>query len=95
VPKKSKKKRNGTKPEGKAAHKPEPKETGSKSTMGGERPAQNGKNRPMLRAIRITQEILDAAKTYKKSTGISFYLLGLEAITDRLEKEGFLKKATQ
>ncbi len=47
--------------------------------------------RPMLRAIRVTPELLAAAKEYKKATGKSFYALGLEAIMERLEKEGFLK----
>ncbi len=53
----------------------------------------NPKGKPMLRAIRVTPEMLDAAKAYKKATGVSFYALGLESITDRLAKEGFLKKA--
>lgn len=58
---------------------------------------QNGekKSAHLIRAIRVSQEVLDAAKAYKKSTGISFYQLGLEAITDRLTKEGFLKKGGQ
>ena len=51
------------------------------------------KEKPMLRAIRVTPEVLGAAKAYKKTTGVSFYALGLESITDRLTKEGFLKKA--
>lgn len=51
------------------------------------------KRKPMLRAIRVTPEVLNAAKSYKKSTGMSFYALGLESIADRLAKEGFLKKA--
>lgn len=50
------------------------------------------KERPMLRAIRVTPEMLDAAKEYKKATGKSFYALGLEAITERLVKEGYLKE---
>lgn len=50
------------------------------------------KERPMLRAIRVTPELLDAAKEYKKTTGKSFYALGLEAITERLVKEGYLKE---
>lgn len=52
------------------------------------------RERPMLRAIRVTAELLAAAKEYKKATGKSFYALGLEAITERLEKEGFLKGST-
>lgn len=50
------------------------------------------KERPMLRAIRVTPELLEAAKEYKKASGKSFYALGLEAITERLVKEGFLKE---
>ncbi|MBI5245502.1 MAG: hypothetical protein HY922_17710 [Elusimicrobia bacterium] len=49
--------------------------------------------KPMLRAIRVTQEVLDAAKAYKKATGKSFYALGLEAITEVLKHEGYLKTA--
>ncbi len=51
------------------------------------------KEKPMLRAIRVTPEVLEAAKAYKKAKGVSFYALGLESISDRLTKEGFLKKA--
>lgn len=47
----------------------------------------------IIRAIRITQEILDAAKAYKKESGVSFYTLGYEAISERLVREGFLKVA--
>ncbi len=53
------------------------------------------KGRPMLRAIRITPELLEAAKAYKKVTGVSFYRLGLEAITDRLVKEGYINRPTE
>lgn len=49
------------------------------------------KERLMLRAIRVTPELLEAAKDYKKATGKSFYALGLEAIMERLVKEGYLK----
>ena len=49
--------------------------------------------KPLLRAIRVTQEVLDAAKAYKKATGKSFYALGLEAITEVLKREGYLKAA--
>lgn len=49
--------------------------------------------KPIIRAIRVTQEILDAAKAYKKATGTSFYTLGFEAISDRLKREGYLKRA--
>ena len=45
----------------------------------------------LVRAIRVTPEILAAAKAYKKEKGVSFYRLGLEAISNRLKKEGFLK----
>lgn len=49
--------------------------------------------KPIIRAIRVSQELLDAAKTYKKATGTSFYTLGFEAISDRLKREGYLKAA--
>lgn len=49
--------------------------------------------KPIIRAIRVTQELLDAAKAYKKATGTSFYSLGFEAISDRLKREGYLKPA--
>jgi hypothetical protein len=49
--------------------------------------------KPLLRAIRVTQEVLDAAKAYKKATGKSFYALGLEAITEVLKREGFIEVA--
>ncbi len=45
----------------------------------------------IIRAIRVTQEMLDAAKEYKKVSGVSFYRLGEECITERLVKEGYLK----
>lgn len=48
-------------------------------------------SRPMLRAIRVTPELLEAAKAYRKEKGISFYQLGLDAISDRLKSEGYLK----
>lgn len=47
--------------------------------------------KPIVRAIRVSQELLDAAKAYKKATGTSFYTLGFEAISDRLKREGYLK----
>ena len=47
----------------------------------------------MVRAIRVTAEVLAAAKTYKKEKGVSFYRLGLEAISDRLKREGYMKAA--
>lgn len=49
--------------------------------------------KPIVRAIRVSQELLDAAKTYKKATGTSFYTLGFESISDRLKREGYLKAA--
>lgn len=47
------------------------------------------KERLMVRAIRVTPALLEAAKAYKKASGKSFYALGLEAITERLVREGF------
>lgn len=47
--------------------------------------------KPIVRAIRVSQELLDAAKAYKKATGTSFYSLGFEAISERLKREGYLK----
>ncbi|MBI2069487.1 MAG: hypothetical protein HYT79_02715 [Elusimicrobia bacterium] len=54
---------------------------------------QNAKpeDRPIVRAIRITAPILEAAKKLKAEKGISFYRLGLEAISARLVNEGYLK----
>jgi len=49
--------------------------------------------KPIIRAIRVSQDLLDAAKAYKKATGTSFYTLGFEAISDRLKREGYLKAA--
>lgn len=86
--KKSKKKESGIKSESKET----PALVPDKSA---EAERRNGKEKPIIRAIRVTQEILDAAKAYKKAKGVSFYALGLEAISDRLVKEGFLKKADQ
>lgn len=48
-------------------------------------------SKPIIRAIRVTQVILDAAKAYKKATGTSFYTLGHDTIRERLVKEGYLK----
>ena len=53
------------------------------------------KQRMCIRAIRITPEILEAAKAYKKDKGVSFYRLGLEAISERLVKEGYLKETAK
>ena len=55
--------------------------------------AQAPAPKPVIRAIRVSQELLDAAKAYKKATGTSFYTLGFEAISDRLKREGYLKTA--
>lgn len=49
--------------------------------------------KPLIRAIRVSQAVLDAAKVYKKEKGVSFYQLGLEAISERLNREGYLKGA--
>lgn len=56
-----------------------------------ERPAVQGY---LIRAIKITPEILSAAKAYRKDKGVSFYTLGLESIQERLGREGYLKPAT-
>lgn len=48
-------------------------------------------SKPIIRAIRVNQEILDAAKEYKKATGKSFYTLGFETVFDRLKSEGYMK----
>lgn len=48
----------------------------------------------LIRAIRIKPEMLDAARAYKKATGVSFYRLGEESIAARLTKEGYLKEPT-
>lgn len=47
----------------------------------------------LIRAIRVKPEMLEAAKAYKKATGISFYRLGEESIAAVLIKEGYLKGA--
>lgn len=47
----------------------------------------------LIRAIRVKPEMLEAAKAYKKATGISFYRLGEESIAAVLIKEGYLKAA--
>lgn len=49
--------------------------------------------KPIVRAIRVTAEVLAAAKAYRKDKGVSFYQLGLEAISERLKREGYLKAA--
>jgi hypothetical protein len=52
--------------------------------------AESGKPIRLIRAIAVTQEILEAAKAYKRATGISFYQLGHDTVSERLVKEGFL-----
>ena len=47
----------------------------------------------LIRAIRVKPEMLEAARAYKKATGISFYRLGEESIAAMLIKEGYLKAA--
>jgi len=47
----------------------------------------------MVRAIRVTAEVLDAAKAYKRDKKVSFYQLGLSAISEILRREGYLKAA--
>mgnify|MGYP001609625167 CR=1 FL=1 len=49
----------------------------------------------LVRAIRVTPQILEAAKRAKAEKGISFYRLGLEAISERLAKEGYLKETVK
>ena len=49
----------------------------------------------LIRAIAVTREVLDAAKAYKRAHGVSFYQLGLEAISERLEKEGYLNRPAE
>ena len=53
------------------------------------------KSERLIRAIAVTREILEAAKAYKRVTGISFYQLGLETISERLVKEGYLKRTEE
>lgn len=69
-----------------------PAESGKKQAAEQPAAAKQPKERPLLRAIRVTPAVLEAAKEYKKASGKSFYALGLETITERLVKEGFLKE---
>jgi hypothetical protein len=69
--------------------KPEAKESAPKPSVAKREAGPAAK--PILRAIRVTPELLTAAKAYKKATSTSFYALGLEAISARLEREGYLK----
>lgn len=50
------------------------------------------KSKRLIRAIAVTPEILEAAKAYKRATGISFYQLGHDTISERLIKEGYLDR---
>lgn len=90
--KKSKKKGNGTKSESKEVGALVSDAAESTTATKGGHGDREGKEKPMVRAIRVTQEVLDAAKAYKKAKGVSFYSLGFESISDRLIKEGFLRK---
>lgn len=65
----------------------------SKTKTSAKKSAAEPTTKPVIRAIRINQEILDAAKAYKKEKGVSFYMLGLTAISERLKREGYLKAA--
>lgn len=47
--------------------------------------------RSMIRTIRMTPEVLDAAKAYKAATGTSVAALAFEAVSERLTREGFLR----
>ena len=93
--KKSKKKTDSAKPESKAPREAEGKNLDTKSKQEEAAPTRNGKERPLIRAIRVTAEVLEAAKAYRKAKGVSFYQLGLESISERLTREGFLRKANQ
>lgn len=53
---------------------------------------ENGEQYVCIRAIKLTPEILMATKQLKKEKGISLYRLGQEAISERLVREGYLKK---
>ena len=78
-----------------AAPTPEPSLV-AEPTMAESEPAAQKKNeRPMLRAIKVSPALLDAAKAYKRATGVSFYQLGLEAITERLRQQGYLEQAAE
>ncbi|OIO06964.1 MAG: hypothetical protein AUJ52_11165 [Elusimicrobia bacterium CG1_02_63_36] len=75
------------------------KKSGTKSTKAAE-PAAKPKAttataspgpKPIIRAIRVTAEVLAAAKVYRKEKGVSFYQLGLNAISEVLRREGYLK----
>lgn len=73
------KKSNGEKPQG---------ESGEASQPTIQRPQREPR---LIRAIAVSQQVLDAAKAYKKATGTSFYQLGLSAISEVLKREGYLK----
>lgn len=53
------------------------------------------KQHMLVRAIRVSPEILEAAKRLKADKGVSFYRLGLESLTERLIREGYLKETAK
>lgn len=75
------KKSNGEKPQG---------ESGQASQPTTQRPQREPR---LIRAIAVTPEVLEAAKAYKRDKKISFYQLGLAAISEVLKREGYLKDA--
>lgn len=88
--KKSKKRSNGEKSKIK-----EPRTLAPGSLAESGHISRTTKEKPIIRAIRVTQDLLDAAKNYKKASGKSFYSLGYEAIRERLVREGFLKESSE
>lgn len=65
------------------------------STTGASTESPKTKQKYVIRAIKVTPEILAAAKKYKAEKGVSFYTLGLETISERLHREGFLEEAVE
>ncbi|MBI3554186.1 MAG: hypothetical protein HY077_16940 [Elusimicrobia bacterium] len=79
--KKSKpKKSNGGKPQGESAQASQPT-------------TQRLREPRLIRAIAVTPDVLEAAKAYKRDKKVSFYQLGLSAISEVLKREGYLKTA--
>ena len=74
---------------------PKSKKTKNDAKNGGEQNAKSNNDQTLIRAIRITPQILEAARKLKIERRISFYRLGLEAITERLVKEGYLKETAK
>lgn len=70
---------------------PKSKKVKNEAKTNGEQ-AVKTEGRPIIRAIKINAAILEAARAYKQKTGISFYRLGLEAISEVLKREGYLKE---